>query len=68
MRDAQSKQSVKPWGSVAALLAACFVTIAGVMRGIDPDVILWRAVVAATLVGALTAVANCVAHWLHRSL
>jgi hypothetical protein len=67
MRDAQSNQSAKPWGSVAALLAACFATIAGVVRGIDPDVILWRAVVTATLVGALTAIASCVAQWLYRS-
>jgi hypothetical protein len=67
MRDAQSKQSAKPWGSVAALLAACFATIAGVVRGIDPDVILWRAIVAATLVAALAAVANCVVQWLLRS-
>lgn len=58
------RKTVAPWGSVAALLAACFATVAGLVRGIDPEVILWRAVVAATLVGALTAFASVLAQWL----
>jgi hypothetical protein len=52
-----------PWGSVAALLTACFATIAGLIRGLDPEVILWRAVVSATLVGSLTAVVCGVTQW-----
>lgn len=50
-----------PWGSVAALLASCFVTIVGVVRGIDPEVILGRAIVAAVVLGSLTSVASAVA-------
>jgi len=57
-----NRSSPTPWVSVAALLAASFATMAGLVRGIDPEVILWRAVVAATLVGALAAVAGCLAH------
>ena len=68
MRDAQPRQAAAPWGSVAALLSACFATLAGVVRGIDPEVILWRAIVTATLVGVLTAVVVCVVQLLHRSL
>jgi hypothetical protein len=56
-----NEKAAAPWGSIAALLAACFATVVGLVRGIDPEVILWRAIVAATLVGALTAVACRVA-------
>jgi hypothetical protein len=65
-RDIQPKQLAKPWGSAAALLAACLTTLAGVARGIDPEVILWRAGVTAMFVGTVTAVAVCVAAWLKR--
>lgn len=54
-----------PWGSAAALLAACVATTAGLLRGNGPEVILWRAGVAAALVGALVAVAVGVWHWAH---
>lgn len=64
MQKAQARRHAAiPWGRAAALLAACFATLTGLVRGVDPDVILFRAVVAATLVGGLTAVAACVLHW-----
>lgn len=59
------RKSAMPWGGAAALLAACFATIAGLVRGIDPDVILWRAIVAATAVGSLTVVAHVAAQWVN---
>lgn len=58
----RNEKTITPWGSFAALMAASFATIAGLVRGIDPEVILWRALVAATLVGTLAAVANVIAH------
>lgn len=62
MTKSRTPRRTPPWGSLAALLAGGFATVAGLVRGIDPDVILWRSLVAATLVGALTAVASAVAH------
>ena len=64
MPDAKPRQAAAPWGSVVALLGACFATIAGIVRGIEPDLILWRAVITAAIVGASTAVAICAAQWL----
>ena len=64
MRDIQPKKLAKPWGSAAALLAACLATLAGVARGIDQEVILWRAGLSAMSVGAVTGVAVCLAGWL----
>jgi hypothetical protein len=57
-----TRHAAIPWGRVAALLAACFATLTGLVRGVDPDVILFRSVVAATLVGGLTAAAAGVFH------
>lgn len=57
----ETKPNIRPWGSIAALLAACFATLVGLARDIDPEIILWRAVVAATLVGAVAAIAGSVA-------
>ncbi len=51
-----------PWGRISALLAACAATLIGVARGLDPDVILVRAIVAAGLLGALTLVVRSVIH------
>jgi len=47
-----------PWGRITALLAACFATLLGVARGLDPDVILCRALFAAIVLGAVVAVAT----------
>ncbi len=46
----------KPWGRVVALAAACAVTLLGVSRGLDPDVILLRALGAALVLGPLAMV------------
>lgn len=66
MNSNRGRKTATPWGSAAALLAACFATIAGLVRGIDPEVILWRAIVAATIVGTLTVVARTAAQWVQR--
>jgi hypothetical protein len=40
-------QPGQPWARACGLLGACAATIAGVMHSVDPDVILFRATVAA---------------------
>ena len=54
----QSSDHDKPWGRIVGLLAGCLVTLIGVAHGIDPGIILLRAVVAALLLGVLTAILN----------
>lgn len=61
-----NRKAAAPWGRVGAMLAACFATIAGLVRGIDPEVILWRAAVAAFIVGSCTVLACTAAQWVHR--
>jgi VIT1/CCC1 family predicted Fe2+/Mn2+ transporter len=43
-----------PWGRLAGLLCGAISTLIGVMAGLDPHVILQRAIVAATIVGLFT--------------
>lgn len=43
----------QPWGRICGLLAACGVTLMGVVLGHDPDVILYRAVVAGIVIGVV---------------
>jgi hypothetical protein len=50
-----------PLGFVAGLLAACFVTLIGVIRGLDPDVILFRAFWAALVIGVVVTMAARIA-------
>jgi hypothetical protein len=49
-----------PWGRIAAALTSCLVTLIGVVRDLDPDVILWRAFVASLLMGMLVSVGRYV--------
>lgn len=65
--ETENKRTTAPWGSVCALLALCVVILVGVWRGIDPEVILVRAVAGAATAGAVVAVASCVVHLLQRS-
>jgi hypothetical protein len=44
----------RPYGSLVGLFMACLVTLLGVWRGLDPDTILVRASMAATIVGIAT--------------
>lgn len=41
---------------VAAILAGCAVTLIGVLKGLDPDVILWRASISALVIGLTAAI------------
>lgn len=55
MRNVASPHSLaRPWGLTIALLMASFVTLVGVARGLDPDVILLRAAAAAVVLGVGT--------------
>lgn len=40
-------QPGQPWARACGLLGGCATTIAGVMQSVDPDVILFRATIAA---------------------
>lgn len=42
-----------PLGRISALLTASTVALIGLAVGLEPHVILWRAIVAATLMGCL---------------
>ena len=53
----QTQAIVKSWRRVIALLTACVVTLLGIWRGLDPEVILLRALGAALLLGMLFSVA-----------
>lgn len=44
----------KPWGFAVAMLTASIVTLIGAIMQLDPDVILWRASLAAVVMGITT--------------
>ncbi|MEX2285638.1 MAG: hypothetical protein WD648_01035 [Planctomycetaceae bacterium] len=46
----------RPWGFAVGLLAACLVTLVGVLSGLDPYVILLRAVAASVATGCAASV------------
>jgi len=46
-----------PLGYIIGLLVACFVTLMGVIRGLDPDVILFRAICAGLVIGVVVTMA-----------
>jgi len=51
---ARKRQSEdRPWGMLFGLLMAAAITLVGIARSMDPLVILYRAVLAAILVGIL---------------
>jgi len=50
-----------PLGYIAGLLAACLVTLMGVIRGLDPDVILFRAFCATLVIGLVVTMAARIA-------
>lgn len=43
----------QPWGRACGLLGGCATTLAGVVQQVDPDVIVFRATVAAIAIGAV---------------
>jgi flagellar biosynthesis protein FliR len=67
MTKRQSKPGIKgkrgsPMGTVAGLLTAFGVTLIGMAVGLDPDVILWRAVTSGVLIGFLISFGMSVIH------
>ena len=50
---AQTSRGSGPWVGIIALIAAGAVLCIGVLRGLDPDVILLRALCSAVLLGGL---------------
>ncbi|HZT79871.1 MAG TPA: hypothetical protein VFA26_06605 [Gemmataceae bacterium] len=62
MGEKQTPGAGLPWGKIAAVLGGAGVTVIGVVRGLDPEVILFRAVVSAALLGAAGAALGFVAN------
>jgi hypothetical protein len=61
MSDRRKTKTNRPWGRLAGLSAWCLVVLVGALFGIDPEVVLVRAVAAGVLVGVAAAVAaRCV--------
>ena len=50
------KRNGRPWVRLTAILTACYVTLIGLLAQLDPEVILLRSVLAATVTAAITAV------------
>ena len=67
MRQATDRRDLIPWGNLAGLATWCVATLAGVIRDIEPEVILMRSVVAAILVSALTGLIAGIVNLLTRS-
>lgn len=49
-------QSGQPWARTAGLLGGCATVIAGVVRSVDPDIIVYRATIAAITVAIIVRV------------
>lgn len=47
------RQETKPWATLLGLLASCLATLSGAAAGIDPDVVLLRALQAGLAVAAV---------------
>jgi len=52
----RNKTKTNPRGAIFGLSAWCLATLIGVWSGLEPDVILARAVVAGLVVGLITAI------------
>ncbi len=63
-KAAGGQRGHRPWGAVVALAVACAVTLVGVLRGMDPDVILLRAFSAAVACGVVISLAASIVRWL----
>ena len=50
------KQNGRPWVRLSAILTACYVTLIGLLAHLDPEIILVRSVLAATVTAVITAV------------
>lgn len=54
------RRDSQPWGTLLGLLAACLATISGAVVGLDPDVVLLRAVQAGLAAALLWSVARLI--------
>ncbi len=52
----RNKTQTNPWGAIVGLFVWCLATLVGVWSGLEPDVILMRAVVAGLTVGLITVI------------
>ncbi|MBX3444718.1 MAG: hypothetical protein KF774_20125 [Planctomyces sp.] len=50
----------QPWGRACGLLGACAVTLGGVAQQMDPDVILYRSVIAGATISGIVFAFRCV--------
>lgn len=50
----------RPWGWIAGLLAASVIIVIGIWRGVGPETLLWRALVAGVVCGIVARVARAV--------
>lgn len=54
------RRDSQPWGTLLGLLAACLATISGAVAGLDPDVVLLRAIQAGLAAALLWSVARLI--------
>ena len=58
------KSRARPWGSAIGLLTGCFVALAGVALGFEPETVALRAVVGSFVVGIVVSIAcSLVRQW-----
>lgn len=50
----KKKPPPRPWGRIIALLAGCGITLIGIVCGLEPDVIVLRALSGGAVMGLLT--------------
>ncbi len=48
--------SDRPWGRLAGMLGGCYATLAGMWAGLDPEIILVRALIVAVVISVATRV------------
>ncbi|MCA9177442.1 MAG: hypothetical protein KDB14_23315 [Planctomycetales bacterium] len=54
------REDARPWGTLLGLMASCLATLAGVAAGVDPDVVLLRALQAGLAAATIWTVARLV--------
>ncbi len=54
-RKARQRKRSQSWATACGLLTGCAVTLIGLTVGLEPHVILWRAVLSGLLIGSIVA-------------
>ena len=57
----------RPWGPLLGLMTGCIVAVVGIVRGLDPEIILWRAAGTALACGLVVAFVRFMIHCLKQS-